>query len=152
VKGLLDPPVLHQPLDSEREASSGLKRRRVVQDVGTQEARRREPADAGWNRIIKQLQMWHRDPAMLDFDDVTTPSRALLWQAVQFARDLRDAGERPYDHVVPTVDGGVAFELRSGDRLWSLEMDPSGESHVTIFENGCMLGRWSLNGGLALSE
>lgn len=151
MEALLEQAALHQPLDSERESSRGFGWLRSAQGVSTQNARTEEPGIAGWNRIIEQLQVWHRDPSMLDFDDVSAPSRVLLWQAVQLARNLRDAEWPPFDHVVPTVDGGVSFERRSGSRFRSLEMEPSGEARLTTFENGRMLSRLPLHGHLALS-
>jgi len=80
-----------------------------------------------WQSLIdSRLIEWGRNPSVLEDDGVEAPTPHTIANACQLARMMRDDKLPPPTRVVPTVDGGVAFELETGDHLVCLEITPAG--------------------------
>lgn len=82
-----------------------------------------------WQELIdRTLIEWGRDPSFLADDEGKAPSTATIQRACLLAKSLADEGRAPPMRVVPTVDGGIAFERKIGSVFDSIEVSPDGRT------------------------
>src|SRR5690348_11187760 len=82
-----------------------------------------EGARETWTSLIEgQLAAWARDPTQLQEEDYTAPTTETIAQASSVASALRDQGAPPPSRVVPTGDGGIAFQFERGHEFISIEI------------------------------
>lgn len=99
----------------------------------------------GWADIIEgRLADWARDPTQLEEGDLTAPNAATIARACLVASTLRDKGASPPDRVVPTGDGGIAFQFERGREFMSVEVEPEGVVELLVFEEGRLKHRVTL--------
>ncbi len=88
----------------------------------------------GWLRMVDRfLVEWGRDPQALADAGVEPPSGEIIVLAAKWAERAAKFGWAAPTRVVPTGDGGIAFELRSGDLFQSLEILADGRALLTTY-------------------
>lgn len=98
-----------------------------------------------WAAIIEgRLAEWARDPAQLEDEDLTAPNAATIARAFLVARSLREQGAPPPCRVVPTGDGGIAFQFERGREFLSIEVEPEGLVELLVFDDGRLKHRSAL--------
>lgn len=102
-----------------------------------------ETAQVGkqWSPVIDTLRAWRESPEELGDDFVEAPSHETLELALQIAESLSEKGLSPPLRVVPTVDGGIAFEHRIGDDLEIVEIDADGTVEFMVFRSSRLIER-----------
>lgn len=85
----------------------------------------------GWQKIIDELLRWSGDTSLVTYDEVESPLPERLLSAIDFAVDARDTGQSPPTAFSPSVDGGVAFEWRSGREVQVVEICGVGIVEIT---------------------
>ena len=99
----------------------------------------------GWADIIEgRLADWARDTTQLEEEGLTAPNAATIARAFLVASTLRDKGASPPDRVVPTGDGGIAFQFERGREFISVEVEPEGVVELLVFEEGRLKHRVTL--------
>ncbi len=76
---------------------------------------------------------------------LSAPSVAMVQLAMSIAGVLRDQNVEVPDRVIPNGDGGIVFRWRTGDFIWSLELDSDGSLETLIMEHDNLLCRHSLH-------
>lgn len=72
--------------------------------------------DDKWDRFIDlTLAEWERDPTVVEDEGIDAPSRAIVSQAIELARRLRDAGRPAPSSMVPDPNGGIVFQRHAND-------------------------------------
>ena len=90
----------------------------------------------GWQKLIDaKLIEWGRNPAPLEEDDLIPPSPAIVDRAAQVAMRCRDEGVSPPDSVVPNGDGGIVFEISTGNLVETLEIHSDGSREYITYED-----------------
>jgi hypothetical protein len=95
--------------------------------------RERQARVKAWDKLTKKLIDWSRDPSRLEDDGIEAPSQSVLSRAYDVALALRLHDFLPFDRVVPTGDGGIAFASETDDELVSLEIDADGTMELFHF-------------------
>jgi hypothetical protein len=94
--------------------------------------------------IQGQLADWARDPAQLAEDDLTAPNAATIARASLVASTLHENGAQSPNRVVPTGDGGIAFQFERGHEFISIEVEPEGVIELLAFDDGRLRHRSTL--------
>lgn len=101
----------------------------------------------GWRDVINEpLIDWGKDPSQLEDEGIEAPSRALITFVSEYAMCLRRFGWPPPLRVVPSGDGGIVFELKSGPYFQSLEFDKDGTVELVTFKDSKFVTRIELPG------
>jgi hypothetical protein len=101
--------------------------------------------DAAWATYIKeQLAAWALDTSQLEDDDIVPPNPATIDRASKAAIALRDQGAPAPTRIVPTGDGGVAFQYDGQSEFISIEIEPEGRVELLVFVNGRLTHRAEL--------
>lgn len=99
----------------------------------------------GWTNIINEpLIDWGKDPSQLEDEGIEAPSRALITFVSEYAMCLRRFGWPPPLRVVPSGDGGIVFELKSGPYFQSIEFDEDGTIELITFKDSKLVSRLEL--------
>ncbi len=69
------------------------------------------------------------------------PSKATIDRAFRLAESSREQGSPGPDVVVMTGDGGIAFERRSGNRYWIIEVSPDQGIAESLFVDFKLVSR-----------
>lgn len=105
----------------------------------------RDSGRIGWADIIEgRLADWTRDPTQLEEEDLTAPNAETIARACLVASTLRDKGASPPNRVVPTGDGGIAFQFERDREFISVEVEPEGVVELLVFEDGQLKHRSAL--------
>jgi hypothetical protein len=101
-------------------------------------------ADA-WARFIdEQLPAWAENPSQLEDDDLVAPSLTTISRASTIAASLRAQGAPPPTRIVPTGDGGIAFQYEGDPKFVSIEIEPEGPIEILVFNLGRLIYRAEL--------
>ncbi|HEX7379782.1 MAG TPA: hypothetical protein VF278_21840 [Pirellulales bacterium] len=105
-----------------------------------------EPTTAqAWAPFInEQLAAWTLNPGQFADDDVVPPNAATIACASATAISLRDQGAPAPTRIVPTGDGGIAFQYDSDPEFISIEVEPEGRVELLVFVNGRLTHRAEL--------
>ena len=100
----------------------------------------------GWRKVINEpLIDWLEDPSQLEDEGIEAPSKAIIAFASEYAMCLRDRfGWPPPLRVVPSGDGGIVFELKSGPYFQSIEFDEDGAIELITFKASKLVSRTEL--------
>ena len=104
-------------------------------------ARRREQ----WRPHLEILHSWCLSPTQLADDEVEPPTPEVIALAIGVVESMIAHDEPAPTHTVPTVDGGIAFERRTGDTLQVIEIDPDGEIEALLFQYSRLIERIPLS-------
>lgn len=85
-----------------------------------------------WNEVDARLAQWQRSCSGMVEEGIEPPSTRLI-AALRAAIRTWSAASPP-DAVVPSGDGGVAFEWRSGGRTVDIEFSSHGEATLRFFD------------------
>ncbi len=102
-----------------------------------EEARLRER----WRPYLNTLRSWANCRDDLADDYVEAPSEEAIDGALLVGRWMRDRGSEAPLRIVPTVDGGVAFEHRAGPQLRRTEIGPDGAAEFIVFFDARLIER-----------
>lgn len=105
-----------------------------------------DPQPSGaWSRLINEkLVAWAQNPRQFEDDDITVPSAATISRASLVASSLRDQGAPAPSRIVPTGDGGIAFQYDSDPEFISIEVEPDGPVELLVFNKGRLTHRAEL--------
>lgn len=92
-----------------------------------------------WDRVFARLSAWLQHPDELGDDESESPSRDTIEDGITIAAFMRRAGLEPPDRVIPTAEGGIAFERRDDGFLARVELYPDGQLDVTSFDEDSRL-------------
>lgn len=97
---------------------------------------------ASWEEVIAEsIARWQVDAASIFDDDIPTPTDDVMRLARWKARSLMETGVDAPSRIVPTVDGGIAFEWESLSRFESLTVHPDLSLEQKCFEFGSLIRR-----------
>jgi hypothetical protein len=96
-----------------------------------------------WQQIIDQLIQWGQHPSNVDEDDWESPANDAIGAAFRLVRALRKERRPPPDRVVPNGEGGIVFELKSGSKTETFEIDDDGSVEYMYFQNSRLVKRES---------
>lgn len=94
--------------------------------------------------IEEQLVEWALNPRQCEGDDVVPPNSATISHATVTAISLRDQGAPAPTRIVPTGDGGIAFQYDGDPEFISIEVEPEGRVELLVFVNGRLTHRTEL--------
>lgn len=110
-----------------------------------------EKRRAAWERVIdEKLIEWGNHPERFEEDGLDPPSKESIRTGCLFAAYLRDdTPEVPVpNRVMPTGDGGIVFEYRSGKESTIYEIDETGLIEKLQFDE-CRLTEQRIPGQLS---
>src|SRR5438105_9475659 len=85
-------------------------------DKGSASTATRNCEDDKWDRFIDDtLIEWGRDPSEIQDAGIDAPSSAMIRQAIDLARRLRDLRLPAPTSVVPDPNGGIVFRRQAQD-------------------------------------
>jgi hypothetical protein len=97
---------------------------------------------AAWNAIAdSQLIAWGRDPGQLEEDGIQAPAEQTIARATELASRLRVQGVPAPTRIVPTGDGGIAFQFEDDSRFTSIEIGDDGVVELYQFEESRLILR-----------
>lgn len=98
-----------------------------------------------WNEIIfDQLIRWAQNPSQLADEHIELPSARAIDLAIKLAKSMRDNDMLLPLRVVPTGDGGIAFERWHESVFESIEIDEDGSIELMVFEDSKLKLRQSI--------
>ena len=106
-----------------------------------EEARSRER----WRPYLNRLRSWLNSPDDLADDYVEAPSEQAIESAFLIANWMIYQGDPVPLRIVPTVDGGVAFEHRSDVQLQRTEVGPDGAAEFIVFVDARLVERGEID-------
>lgn len=113
---------------------------RQIQTENTDE----KVADAWAPFIEEQLAAWALNPSQFEGDDLVPPSAEAISRASTTAISLRDHGAPAPTRIVPTGDGGIAFQYDGEPEFISIEVEPEGRVELLVFNKGRLTHRAEL--------
>ena len=102
-----------------------------------EEARLRER----WRPYLNTLRSWANCRDDLADDYVEAPSEEAIDCAILVGKWMINRGSEAPLRIVPTVDGGVAFEHRAGPQLRRTEIGPDGAAEFIVFFDAHLVER-----------
>jgi hypothetical protein len=120
---------------------TGAPRLQESDKVGARD--KRKSSDA-WASLIEQLVSWAQGASQITDDDIIAPSSATISRATTVAVSLRDQGAPAPTRIVPTGDGGIAFQYDGRPQFISIEVEPEGPVELLIFNEGRLTHRADL--------
>ncbi len=97
-----------------------------------------------WDRIINcQLIDWATRPEEFD-DEIDPPSDDSISTGCEVVRYLRNNKMPAPSRVVPTGDGGIAFEIVEGNNSTTIEIDEYGEIEIMEFHHSRLVNRTTI--------
>lgn len=104
-----------------------------------------EEREAWENLIDNTLIDWGRDPEVLEDDGVTPPSVETIKHAYEIAAALRRVNFPAPTRIVPTGDGGIAFEVDAGSDFVSVEIGDNGTVEYLRFSGSKLVERYEVS-------
>lgn len=104
-----------------------------------------------WQPHLETLRSWRCSPDELTDDDIEAPSQEIIELALELAQSMIQESLPSPTCVVPTVDGGIAFERRSGDWLERVEIETGGHVEIMQFFDSRIVDRSLVNLGAPVS-
>ena len=98
-----------------------------------------------WRPYLNTLRSWANCRDDLADDYVEAPSEAAIDGAILVGDWMIDRGSEAPLRIVPTVDGGIAFEHRAGARLRRTEIGPDGAAEFIVFFDARLIERGAMN-------
>jgi hypothetical protein len=99
-----------------------------------------------WERLVDHtLIEWGRDPAVLEDDGVVAPSVETVKRACEVSAVLRRLEFPPPTRIVPTGDGGIAFQVDGHRDFVSVEIAPDGAVEYLRFSDSKLVERYEVS-------
>lgn len=145
----LDPTVMgevERVSDTEAAEEEALTDSVRVERTPQSAAEKRKKFTEGWRKVINEpLIDWLEDPSQLEDEGIEAPTVAHIKFVSEYAMCLRDRfGWPPPLRVVPSGDGGIVFELKSGPYFQSIEFDEDGTIELITFKDSKLVSRIEL--------
>ena len=112
-------------------------------ETGSQVVSRRD-ARQEWSEIFDEMYDWLSDPTLLANEDGEAPSKTMIRMAWDVAVRLENDNREAPIAVVPSGNGGFAFEWRSTTMSKGIEISPDGRLEEIIIRNGRLRSRKQL--------
>ena len=135
----------------EQSASIAPRLAKAVETNADSSARQMTPSrddqerEAWENLIDGTLIEWGRDPSALEDDGVVPPSIETIKHACEIATELRRLDFPAPTRLVPTGDGGIAFEVDAGCDFVSVEIAPDGAVEYLRFSGSKLVERYEVS-------
>lgn len=98
-----------------------------------------------WQQVIdEKLVEWATNADYFADEEFEGPLPDVVSLAVRFARQLRDSKQPPPHRVVPDADGGIVFEIASGEISEKIHFWDDGEVEYMVFRAGKVVERLPL--------
>jgi hypothetical protein len=100
-----------------------------------------------WDMLFGSLYAWLENPAELEDDGISAPSKAVILRAydivnlIQAQASQTMPGLIPAPRIVPTGDGGIALQTGEGSVFQSLEIDADGTVELLLFHDAHLAGK-----------
>jgi hypothetical protein len=95
-----------------------------------------------WDELLTEtLARWTDDPSLIHDDDYPSPSAAIMSIAQNAACAFRARGVTAPTRIIPTADGGIAFEWDSYPTFASVTIHPDASVDLKTFEFGSLIQR-----------
>jgi hypothetical protein len=99
-----------------------------------------------WEELVdRTLLEWGKDPSVLEDDGVVPPSMGTITRAYEIATFLRIRGFPAPTRIVPTGDGGVAFQFEADRDFDSLEVAEDGNIECLRFSGSKLVERYEVS-------
>lgn len=99
-----------------------------------------------WGNLIDNtLIEWGRDPSVLEDDGVAPPSVETIQRACEIAMILCNRNFPAPTRIVPTGDGGIAFEVDAGGDFVSVEIASEGTVEYFRFSASKLVERYEVS-------
>lgn len=145
----VDPTVMgevERVSDTEAAEEEALTESVRVERTPLSSAEKRKTFAEGWRKVINEpLIDWLQDPSQLEDEGIEAPTEAHIKFVSEYAMCLRTRfGWPPPLRVVPSGDGGIVFELKSGPYFQSIEFDEDGTVELITFKASKLVSRTEL--------
>ena len=97
-----------------------------------------------WTAVIDTLLDWLIHPDQLDYEEIILPSRKIIKQACDKAKELRSQNYTPPLRVVPDGEGGISFEFRWKNYFKSINLLEDSSIEELLFRDHELIWRDSM--------
>jgi len=90
---------------------------------------------------MTRLLAWYKDPSQLMDEDISPPTREIIYKAYHLALAMRDNRSPGPLRVVPDGEGGVVFEWQEGSVFETIGIEANGRMEFMSFEGSYLSTR-----------